>query len=548
MFFFSIVHADNNNHSNDKLQISAPGAQKPQLNTFTHDNKNQEITVTQAEVTSKDQNVLNKFLKERGSLTVNNDATIEFDVANNKATLTVVANSTRAQGDNVEFTNVKVEKPQLNTFTHDNKNQEITVTQAEVTSKDQNVLNKFLKERGSLTVNNDATIEFDVANNKATLTVVANSTRAQGDNVEFTNVKVEKPQLNTFTHDNKNQEITVTQAEVTSKDQNVLNKFLKERGSLTVNNDATMTFDVANNKATLTVVANSTRAQGDNVEFTNVKVEKPQLNTFTHDNKNQEITVTQAEVTSKDQNVLNKFLKERGSLTVNNDATIEFDVANNKATLTVVANSTRAQGDNVEFTNVKVEKPQLNTFTHDNKNQEITVTQAEVTSKDQNVLNKFLKERGSLTVNNDATIEFDVAHNKATLTVVANSTRAQGDNVEFTNVKVAQVVDANATTATTDEAGAKNVTDKPEATKPEATKAEDQTAPKAEDQTAPKAEDQTAPKAEENKGTPETKTTEGNTEESSNNSKTILICLTIFLTITLTVLIGLFIHNSKKQK
>ncbi|WP_373402571.1 hypothetical protein [Candidatus Phytoplasma solani] len=90
---------------------TAPAASTPatstkqDLSTFTHDDKNKAITVTQAEVTSKDQNALNKFLKQDGSLTVNTDATIEFDTNNNKATITAATNSTRAQGS-VVFTNV----------------------------------------------------------------------------------------------------------------------------------------------------------------------------------------------------------------------------------------------------------------------------------------------------------------------------------------------------------------------------------------------------------------------------------------------------------
>ncbi|WP_373402941.1 hypothetical protein [Candidatus Phytoplasma solani] len=90
---------------------TAPAASTPatstkqDLNTFTKTPTDQAITVTQAEVTSKDQNALNKFLKQAGSLTVNTDATIEFDTTNKKATITAKPDSTKAQGS-VEFTNV----------------------------------------------------------------------------------------------------------------------------------------------------------------------------------------------------------------------------------------------------------------------------------------------------------------------------------------------------------------------------------------------------------------------------------------------------------
>ncbi|WP_373403035.1 hypothetical protein [Candidatus Phytoplasma solani] len=370
----------------------------------------------------------------------------------------------------------------------------------------QDTLNKFLQTAGSLTVGTDVTITFNANERKATLTADPNSTQAKG-NVVFTNVTVEKQDLSNFTKTPTDQAITVTQAESTNPTQATVNKFLQTAGSLTVGTDVTITFNANERKATLAVVANSTRAQGDNVVFTNVTVtvekqddnkpanvtvEKQDLNTFTKTPTDQAITVTQAEVTSKDQNALNKFLKQAGSLTVNTDATIEFDTTNKKATITATLNSTQAKG-NVVFTNVTVEKPQLNTFTHDDKNKAITVTQAESTTPTQDTLNKFLQTAGSLTVGTDVTITFNANERKATLAVVANSTRAQGDNVVFTNVTV------------------ENPTQNP-------------------------ASVQTPP------------TNNQNTEESSNDSKTILICLTIFLTITLTVLIGLFIHNSKKTK
>ncbi|MFB0638222.1 MAG: variable membrane protein [Candidatus Phytoplasma solani] len=128
---------------------------------------------------------------------------------------------------------------------------------------------------------------------------------------------------------------------------------------MTVGTDVTITFDVANNKATLAVVANSTKAQGS-VEFTAVTVEKPALNTLTK-TTTQAITVTQEETTTPTQDTLNKFLQTAGSLTVNTDATIEFDTTNNKATITATPNSTKAQGS-VVFTN-ETAKKELNTLT-----------------------------------------------------------------------------------------------------------------------------------------------------------------------------------------
>ncbi|WP_373403033.1 hypothetical protein [Candidatus Phytoplasma solani] len=157
MFFFNIVHAQNNNHSNDRLtdqtklttskpdqaadrhfwwkppyflrqahnidsqdkekktKETADETAKKELNTLTKTPTDQAITITQAEVTSKDQNALNKFLKQPGSLTVNTDATIEFDTTNNKATITATPNSTKAQGS-VVFTN-ETAKKELNTLT-----------------------------------------------------------------------------------------------------------------------------------------------------------------------------------------------------------------------------------------------------------------------------------------------------------------------------------------------------------------------------------------------------------------------------------------------
>ncbi|MFG6084640.1 MAG: variable membrane protein [Candidatus Phytoplasma solani] len=420
MFFFNIVHA---------LKHYYKPEYKKALSTFTHDDKNKAITVTQAESTNPTQATVNKFLQTPDTLTINTDVTITFNANERKATLAVVANSTRAQGDNVVFTNVTVEKQELNTLTKTPTDQAITVTQAESTNPTQATVNKLLQTPDTLTVGTDVTITFNANERKATLAVVANSTKAQGS-VVFTNVTVEKQDLSTFTKPTT-ETITVTQAEVTSKDQNALNKFLKQAGSLTVNTDATIEFDTTNKKATLAVVANSTKAQGS-VVFTNVTVEKQDLSTFTKPTT-ETITVTQAEVTSKDQNALNKFLKQAGSLTVNTDATIEFDTTNKKATITATPNSTQAKGS-VVFTNVTVEKQDLSTFTKPTT-ETITVTQAESTNPTQATVNKLLQTDGSLNVGTDVTITFNANERKATLASAPDSTKVQG-SVVFTNVTV----------------------------------------------------------------------------------------------------------------
>ncbi|RMI88873.1 hypothetical protein [Candidatus Phytoplasma solani] len=480
----TLTAAPNSTKAQGSVDFTAVTVEKPALNTLTKPTT-ETITVTQAEVTSKDQNALNKFLKQAGSLTVNTDATIEFDTTNKKATITATPNSTQAKGS-VVFTNVTVEKQDLSTFTKPTT-ETITVTQAESTNPTQATVNKLLQTDGSLNVGTDVTITFNANERKATLASAPDSTKVQGS-VVFTNVTVEKQDLSTFTKPTT-ETITVTQAETTNPTQATVNKFLQTPDTLTINTDVTITFNANERKATLAVVANSTKAQGS-VVFTNVTVEKQDLSTFTKTPTDQAITVTQAESTTQTQDTLNKFLKTANKLTINTDVTITFNANERKATLAVVANSTKVQGS-VVFTNVTVEKQDLSTFTKPTT-ETITVTQAEVTSKDQNALNKFLKQAGSLTVNTDATIEFDTTNKKATITATPNSTQAKG-NVVFTNVTV------------------ENPTQNPVSV-------------------------QTPP------------TNNQNTEESSNNSKTILICLTIFLTITLTVLIGLFIHNSKKQK
>ncbi|MFB0638223.1 MAG: putative secreted protein [Candidatus Phytoplasma solani] len=154
MFFFNIVHADN---AQDLSNFTKPTTET--------------ITVTQAEVTSRDQNTLNKFLNEDGKLKVG-DVTFTFNANERKATITATPLSTKAQGS-VEFTAVTVEKPALNTLTK-TTTQAITVTQEETTTPTQDTLNKFLQTAGSLTVNTDATIEFDTTNNKATITATPN--------------------------------------------------------------------------------------------------------------------------------------------------------------------------------------------------------------------------------------------------------------------------------------------------------------------------------------------------------------------------------------
>nr|WMV96807.1 putative effector protein PoStoSp14 [Candidatus Phytoplasma solani] len=129
--------------------------------------------------------------------------------------------------------------------------------------------------------------------------------------------------------------------------------------------------------------------------------------------------------------------------------TVQFVGVRNRATQAKITHSELTGTIKVTFSVKKA----LNTFTK-LTTKKITVTQADVTNPTQDTLNKFLKQAGSLTVNNDVTITFNDVDNKKTATITAapNSTKAQG-SVVFTNVKVAQptapVVDANATTAPT---------------------------------------------------------------------------------------------------
>ncbi|XFE95353.1 hypothetical Protein psc5_06700 [Candidatus Phytoplasma solani] len=444
----TLTAAPNSTKAQGSVVFTNVTVPKKELNTFTKTPTDQAITVTQAESTNPTQATVNKFLQTADTLTVGTDVTITFNANERKATLAVVANSTRAQGDNVVFTNVTVEKQDLSNFTKPTT-ETITVTQEETTNPTQATVNKFLQTADTLTVGTDVTITFNANERKATLAVVANSTRAQGDNVVFTNVTVEKQDLSTFTKTPTDQAITVTQAESTNPTQATVNKFLQTADTLTVGTDVTITFNANERKATLAVVANSTRAQGDNVVFTNVTVEKQDLSNFTKPTT-ETITVTQEETTNPTQATVNKFLQTPDTLTLDTDVTITFNANERKATLAVVANSTRAQGDNVVFTNVTVEKQDLSTFTKTPTDQAITVTQAESTNPTQATVNKFLQTADTLTVGTDVTITFNANERKATLAVVANSTRAQGDNVVFTNVTVEKQDLSNFTKPTTE--------------------------------------------------------------------------------------------------
>ncbi|WP_458441830.1 hypothetical protein [Candidatus Phytoplasma solani] len=327
-----------------------------QLNSLLKSTNTAIILTSEESRNPNHRSVLNKVLNPGQNLSPEM-VNISFNSSTSELKIAVASSCCTITGSEVVFNQISVTQD-LSNFTKTPTDQAITVTQAESTNPTQVTVNKFLQTAGSLTVGTDVTITFNANERKATLAVVANSTRAQGDNVVFTNVTVtvEKQDLSTFTHDNKNKAITITQAESTTPTQDTLNKFLQTAGSLTVGTDVTITFNANERKATLTATPNSTQAKG-NVVFTNVTVEKQDLSNFTKPTT-ETITVTQAEVTSKDQNALNKFLKQAGSLTVNTDATIEFDTTNKKATLTAAQNSTKAQGS-VVFTNVTVEKPAL---------------------------------------------------------------------------------------------------------------------------------------------------------------------------------------------
>ncbi|RMI88979.1 hypothetical protein [Candidatus Phytoplasma solani] len=326
-----------------------------QLNSLLKSTNTAIILTSEESRNPNHQSVLNKVLNPGQNLS-SEMVNISFNSSTSELKIAVASSCCTITGSEVVFNQISVTQD-LSTFTKTPTDQAITVTQAETTNPTQATVNKFLQTPDTLTINTDVTITFNANERKATLAVVANSTKAQGS-VVFTNVTVEKQDLSTFTKTPTDQAITVTQAESTTQTQDTLNKFLKTANKLTINTDVTITFNANERKATLAVVANSTKVQGS-VVFTNVTVEKQDLSTFTKPTT-ETITVTQAEVTSKDQNALNKFLKQAGSLTVNTDATIEFDTTNKKATITATPNSTKAQGS-VVFTNVTVEKPALNT-------------------------------------------------------------------------------------------------------------------------------------------------------------------------------------------
>ncbi|RMI87621.1 hypothetical protein [Candidatus Phytoplasma solani] len=115
------------------------------------------------------------------------------------------------------------------------------------------------------------TVQFVGVRNRATKAKITHSELTGTIKVTFSVKKA----LNTFTK-LTTKKITVTQADVTNPTQDTLNKFLKKAGSLTVNNDVTITFNDVDNKKTATITAapNSTKAQGS-VVFTNVKVAQP---------------------------------------------------------------------------------------------------------------------------------------------------------------------------------------------------------------------------------------------------------------------------------
>nr|ABV23694.1 Stol1H10 [Candidatus Phytoplasma solani] len=389
------------------------------------------ITLTAEEVLNvHQQSVLDKILIPNQTRLSLNDVVLTF--ASTKHLVAAASTTAPNLEGKVTYEHTTSTIAQLNSLLKSTNTAIILTSEESRNPNHRSVLNKVLNPGQNLSPEM-VNISFNSSTSELKIAVAKSCWTITGSEVVFNQISVTQD-LSNFTKTPTDQAITVTQAESTNPTQVTVNKFLQTADTLTVGTDVTITFNANERKATLAVVANSTRAQGDNVVFTNVTVtvEKQDLSNFTKPTT-ETITVTQAEVTSKDQNALNKFLKQAGSLTVNTDATIEFDTTNKKATLTAAQNSTKAQGS-VVFTNVTVEKQDLSNFTKPTT-ETITVTQAEVTSKDQNALNKFLKQAGSLTVNTDATIEFDTTNKKATLTAAQNSTKAQG-SVVFTNVTV----------------------------------------------------------------------------------------------------------------
>ncbi|WP_373375698.1 hypothetical protein [Candidatus Phytoplasma solani] len=382
-----------------------------QLNSLLKSTNTAIILTSEESRNPNHQSVLNKVLNPGQNLS-SEMVNISFNSSTSELKIAVASSCCTITGSEVVFNQISVTQD-LSTFTKTPTDQAITVTQAESTNPTQGTVNKFLQTAGSLTVGTDVTITFNANERKATLAVVANSTRAQGDNVVFTNVTVtvEKQDLSTFTHDNKNKAITITQAESTTPTQDTLNKFLQTAGSLTVGTDVTFTFNANERKATLASAPDSTKVQGS-VVFTNVTVEKQDLSTFTKPTT-ETITVTQAESTNPTQATVNKLLQTDGSLNVGTDVTITFNANERKATLASAPNSTKVQGS-VVFTNVTVEKPALNaTLTVKELGQINARTQAAVKaamlSKNTNLQNV---DQNRFTI----TLDTDASKNKATVT------------------------------------------------------------------------------------------------------------------------------------
>nr|CAP40307.1 putative variable membrane protein 1 [Candidatus Phytoplasma solani] len=314
------------------------------------------ITLTAEEVLNvHQQSVLDKILIPNQTRLSLNDVVLTF--ASTKHLVAAASTTAPNLEGKVTYEHTTSTIAQLNSLLKSTNTAIILTSEESRNPNHRSVLNKVLNPGQNLSPEM-VNISFNSSTSELKIAVAKSCWTITGSEVVFNQISVTQD-LSNFTKTPTDQAITVTQAESTNPTQVTVNKFLQTAGSLTVGTDVTITFNANERKATLAVVANSTRAQGDNVVFTNVTVtvEKQDLSNFTKPTT-ETITVTQAEVTSRDQNALNKFLKQAGSLTVNTDATIEFDTTNKKATLTAAQNSTKAQGS-VVFTNVTVEKPAL---------------------------------------------------------------------------------------------------------------------------------------------------------------------------------------------
>ncbi|MFG6084487.1 MAG: variable membrane protein [Candidatus Phytoplasma solani] len=296
------------------------------------------INLTAEEVLNvHQQSVLNKILISNQTPLSLNNVVLTFSSTKHL----VAAASTTAPNleGKVTYNHTTSTIAQLNSLLKSTNTTIILTSEESRNPHHQSVLNKVLKPGQNLS-SEMVNISFNSSTSELKIAVAKSCWTITGSEVVFNQISVTQD-LSTFTHDDKNKAITVTQAEVTTQTQATVNKFLQTPDTLTLGTDVTITFNANERKATLTAAPNSTKVQGDNVVFTNVTVEKQELNTFTHDDKNKAITVTQAESTNPTQATVNKLLQTPDTLTLGTDVTITFNANERKATLTAAPNSTK---------------------------------------------------------------------------------------------------------------------------------------------------------------------------------------------------------------